>query len=485
MGAVYLAVRDDGQFQKRVAIKLLRRGLENAALVRRFHHERQILADLEHPNIARLLDGGTTENGLPYFVMEYVEGLPVNRYCEEQNVALDERLKLFRQICAAVEFAHEHAIIHRDLKPGNILVTQAGTPKLLDFGIAKTAVQTGAVASRGTTLRLMTPEYASPEQMRGERVTKSTDIYSLGVLLYELIAGRRPYIFDSKSPYEIALAICENEPLAPSRLRVEPSANSRLTLTQRTNQPKPKTIPHAGDLDNIVLKALRKEPERRYLSVKDFAEDIRRHLAGLPIIARKEQRFSRGVKFLKRHRVSVVLTTVVAILCLLLGLSLGTLTTGTQDKKSLAVLPLANNSQTPNMEYLADGITDGLIDYLSQLPKLTVSPRNSVFRFKGQTISPQTAGNTLGVKAVLTGSVKQEVENLFINIELIEVQTKQTIWRFAYTGKASELLSIQRQIARDVSNILDVRLDVEQPANLQQQGTENVEAYRLYLRGYA
>jgi serine/threonine protein kinase len=315
MGAVYLAERSDGEFQKQVAIKLLRRGLENEAVIHRFHKERQILADLEHPNIARLIDGGTTENGLPYFVMEYGEGLPLNRFCEERNLSIDERLKLFRQICAAVEFAHKHSIIHRDIKPSNILVTKNGEPKLLDFGIAKTSARNGATASTATALRAMTPEYASPEQMRGERVTKATDIYSLGVLLYELVTGNRPYNFDSKSPYEIVQAICEDEPIPPSLAKI----NHRATISEKAkNQSSNRKFPER-DLDKIILKALRKEPERRYKSVKEFSEDVSRLLKGLPVSAQQDSIFYRSAKFFKRHQMAVSSTLAAAFVFLLIG----------------------------------------------------------------------------------------------------------------------------------------------------------------------
>ncbi|HYP50463.1 MAG TPA: serine/threonine-protein kinase, partial [Pyrinomonadaceae bacterium] len=336
MGTVYLASRDDGQFQKNAAIKLLRRETENDSVVSRFHKERQILADLEHPNIARLLDGGTTGNGLPYFVMEYIEGLPLNRFCDERNLSINERLKLFRQICSAVEFAHEHSVIHRDLKPSNILVTKDGEPKLLDFGIAKTSAQNTTVASTKTALRVMTPEYASPEQMRGERVTKATDIYSLGVLLYELVTGNRPYNFDSKSPYEIVRAICEDEPLPPSDVNAgcgmgiaESKNSTRSAYEKITRQDNKKSNPqsairnpHSRDLDKIILKALRKEPERRYPSVKEFSEDIFRLLKGLPVSAQQDTVFYRSAKFFKRHQTAISSAFAVAFVFLLIGFSL-------------------------------------------------------------------------------------------------------------------------------------------------------------------
>jgi serine/threonine protein kinase/Tfp pilus assembly protein PilF len=309
MGAVYLAVRADEHFQKRVAIKLLRRGLENETVISRFQNERQILADLEHPSIARLIDGGTTESGLPYFVMEYVEGSPVNRFCAEQNLVVAERLKLFREVCAAVEYAHEHCIVHRDIKPSNILVTKAGTPKLLDFGIAKTVAATGLTSSTATALRVMTPEYASPEQMRGERVGKPSDIYNLGLLLYELLTGHRAYDFAGKSPYEVVREVCEDEPVKPSDAAWATDAHSPGTDDSRLK----------SDLDLIILKALRKEPQRRYTSVREFSEDVGRLLAGLPVAARQDTLLYRTGKILRRHRTAAASGLAVALVFLLVG----------------------------------------------------------------------------------------------------------------------------------------------------------------------
>ena len=318
MGAIYLAERTDGQFEKQVAIKLLRRGLENEDVIRRFQNERQILADLEHANIARLIDGGTTENGLPYFVMEYVQGLPLNRFCDERNLSIEERLKLFRQICSAVEFAHSHSIIHRDIKPSNILVQADGVPKLLDFGIAKMSRQNAATASTATALRVMTPEYASPEQMRGERVTKATDIYSLGVLLYELVTGNRPYDFDSKSPYEIVRAVCEDEPIPPSSLK----SSHGITASEKAKNQSSNRKLQKRDLDKIILKALRKEPERRYLSVQEFSEDIARLIEGLPVSAGQDTIFYHGTRFFRRHQTAVLSSLAVALVFLLVSFSM-------------------------------------------------------------------------------------------------------------------------------------------------------------------
>jgi len=288
MGSVYLAERADRQYEKRLAIKLVKRGMDSDSVLRRFRAERQILASLDHPNIARLLDGGTTDDGHPYFVMELVEGLPIDKYAEVEGLSVEARLELFRQVCAAVSYAHQHLVIHRDLKPSNILVTADGTAKLLDFGIARILDDSHPdTPSTVTALGLMTPEYASPEQIHGHPTTTLSDVYSLGLILYRLLTGSAPYRFENRSPEELIRVIGTVEPARPSTTG---------TGTRRLR----------GDLDNIVLKALRKEPARRYASVDQFAEDIRRHRAGLPVIARPDTVRYRATKFVQRNRAAVI-----------------------------------------------------------------------------------------------------------------------------------------------------------------------------------
>jgi len=216
MGEVYRASRADGQYEKEVAIKVVRGGYDTAAVLDRFRHERQILASLDHPNIARLLDGGTTEEGIPYLVMELIEGTPIDQYCNAQHLNVTARLRLFLEVCSAVQYAHQHLVIHRDIKPGNILVTKEGTPKLLDFGIAK--ILDPVSGNESTISGPMTPEYASPEQIRNEPITTATDVYSLGVVLYQLVAGRSPYPTKARTAHEFARAICESEPERPSTM---------------------------------------------------------------------------------------------------------------------------------------------------------------------------------------------------------------------------------------------------------------------------
>ena len=298
MGTVFLAERDD-EFRQRVALKVAR-GVLSAEADRRFRAERQILASLEHPSIARLIDGGTTADGAPYIVMEYVDGSPIDEHARVRQLTTRERVALFCQVCDAVTYAHHNLVVHRDLKPSNILVTADGTPKLLDFGIAKLLDQSTAPDAPVTMTgaRVLTPEYASPEQIRGEPITTSTDVYSLGVILFELLTGERPLAFDTHQAAEIERVVCHVEPRKPS-LVVRPGREARQL---------------AGDLDTIVLTALRKEPALRYQSPALLAEDLRRHIEGRPILARPATWRYRSSRFVQRHRVGVGGAAVIALL---------------------------------------------------------------------------------------------------------------------------------------------------------------------------
>jgi tetratricopeptide (TPR) repeat protein len=332
MGAVYQAVRDDDQYQKQVALKLVKRGMDTESILQRFRHERQILASLEHTHIARLLDGGTTEDGLPYLVMEYIEGRVITAYCTDRRLPIADRLRLFLQVCAAVGYAHQKLVVHRDLKPSNILVTEEGVPKLLDFGIAKLLtpdLSSEAAPRTVTELRMMTPDYASPEQVRGVGITTAADIYSLGAVLYELLSGERPHRFKGYTPSEIERVICETETERPSRAVTRTTGASKLCKQLD------------GDLDNIVLMAMRKEPERRYSSVEQFAEDIRRHLGGRPVIARQDTFGYRSGKFVRRHKLGLTATALV-ILSLLGGIAMTAYQARRAERRFQQVRRLAN-----------------------------------------------------------------------------------------------------------------------------------------------
>ena len=341
MGTVYEAVRADGQFDQKVAVKIVKRGMDSEEIVRRFWAERQTLASLDHPNIARLIDGGMTGDGRPFLVMEYVDGLPIDEYCDTQRLSVRDRLKLLQAVCAAVHHAHQNLVIHRDLKPSNILVTPAGVPKLLDFGIARLLVGGTDAKVTSDTERRLTPEYASPEQVEGTSLTTASDVYSLGVVLYELLTGTRPYQFTAKTTDEVRRVVLSAAPVAPSEaITVKPK---RVGLTGAgsaddsdlrdrystgtaapdlsVNIPKTRGVTSTrlrgqlrGDLDNIVLMALRKEPQRRYVSVEQFSADLGRFLAGMPVQAQRDTVWYRASKFVRRHAVGVAASAAAVVL---------------------------------------------------------------------------------------------------------------------------------------------------------------------------
>jgi serine/threonine-protein kinase len=321
MGRVFLAERADGQFDQQVALKWLGVAVPSPEATERFLAERQILATLKHPNIARLLDGGVTEGGQPYFVMEVVDGRGIDAYCNAHRLSVRERLRLMIDVCDAVQYAHQKLVVHRDLKPSNILVTDAGQAKLLDFGIAKLldpeAVRVEAMPRTRTGWLPMTPDYASPEQVRGADVTTASDVYQLGIVLYELLTGRRPYSVADRTPSEVERIICEEEPESPSAavpesgdLPAGPSSSTELRSILR------------GDLDTIVLKALRKEPERRYDSANQLADDLRRFLDGRPVSAHPDRWTYRARKFARRHRGGVAAAVMIVLLLIGYGVTI-------------------------------------------------------------------------------------------------------------------------------------------------------------------
>ncbi len=305
MGVVYSGRRNDKEYEQKVAIKILRKGITSDYLLKRFQVERQTLANLQHHNIARLLDGGRTEDGLPFLVMEFIEGMPVTEYCDKNKLSIDEKLKLFIEVCNAVQYAHQNLVVHRDLKPGNILVTNEGVPKLLDFGIAKLLDEDLTDQGEGLThtgMWHLTPDYASPEQIKGEKVTTTADIYSLGVLLYQVLAGIQPYRITNKSPASISKFITGEKIVKPSEKLngTAPSSDHEKIIIEKTSR-------HLkGDLDNIVLKAMHLDPSRRYASVEQLSQDITRHLTGMPVLAQKDTTAYRLSKFIQRHRVGFV-----------------------------------------------------------------------------------------------------------------------------------------------------------------------------------
>ncbi len=343
MGSVWLATRSDREYKKQVAVKVVRHGMDSQEILRRFRLERQMLANLEHPNIARLIDGGSTAEGMPFLVMEYVEGTPIDHYCESHQLTVNQRLELFRQVCASVQYAHQNLIVHRDIKSGNILVNSEGVPKLLDFGIAKLVDQDNSNMSSLSIdlsqtlphLRPMTLDYASPEQVRGDTITTATDVYSLGVLLYKLLSGKMPHGNDAHSFATMQYAIREQEPLRPSLAVMSgesakiPSASQHLkipegkflsttaedaqeqALLQKARRRLRQRL--AGDLDAIIMKAMQKDPKQRYTSADHLSEDIRRYLELMPIKARPDTASYRFTKLIRRNRAAAVVATLLTL----------------------------------------------------------------------------------------------------------------------------------------------------------------------------
>lgn len=361
MGEVFLADRADEQFRQQVAIKLVRRGLLSRNVQSRLKLERQILATLDHPNIARLFDGGTTTDGTPYIVMEYVDGEPIDIYCDSRGLSVEQRLRLFQVVCSAVHRAHQNLIVHRDLKPSNILVARDGTPKLLDFGIAKMLDDRQMMHTMAVTqldYRVLTPDHASPEQIRGDLITTASDTYVLGVVLYELLCGCKPFSLKGNRLGDLERAICEEDPPPPSMV-VQAREDSAALARQRGTSPARLRRELAGDLDNIVLMAMRKEADRRYSSVEQFAADIQRHLDGMPVLARADAWNYRAGKFLKRH--SLAVTLAFGFLAVLVGFSVTTYLQAQRIAEERDVAQ-AERARAQTAQQRSEAVKDFLID---------------------------------------------------------------------------------------------------------------------------
>ena len=474
MGAVYLAQRDDSEFKKSVAIKLIKRGMDTDFILKRFRNERQILATLDHPYIGRLLDGGTTDDDLPYFVMEFIEGEPIHAYCDGSRLSIIERLQLFQKVCSAVHYAHQNLIIHRDLKPGNILVTKDNTPKLLDFGIAKILnpeLVVDTLAPTATGMRLMTPEYASPEQIRGEKLSPASDIYSLGVLLYELVTGKRPYRFSSRAPHDIARIICEEDPENPASAitdRSVPSVSKNnnssktIEILSRDRRTTPEALQRelSGSLRNILFKALRKSPENRYRTAEEFARDIQAYLDGQPVSAPDvhltDERFEDSMSA----------------------------------NESLAVLPFrtlrwktSKGGEPDTGDFLSVGLADALISRLSGLRHVSVRPTSSIVKYTSDTVEPEAAGKELHVTHVLDGRIQHIGNRVRVTAQLIQVRNTETVWAGQFDEQSEDILSLQDSISSQVAYALIDRLTGDEQAQIKKRGTDNVKAYEAYLRG--
>jgi serine/threonine protein kinase/tetratricopeptide (TPR) repeat protein len=476
MGAVYMATRADNAFQRRVAIKVIKRGMDTDYILSRFRHERRILATLDHPNIARLLDGGATEGGQPYFVMEYIEGEPIYPYCDKRRLSLRDRLQLFCEVCTAVEYAHQNHVIHRDIKPANILVTGSGMPKLFDFGIAKLlnpelAPETSPITA--TAMQMMTLEYASPEQVAGLYVTYLSDVYSLGIVLYELLTGHRPYRFRNRLLHEMARVVLEETPDLPSAALTRSDnitvvdENQQSFTIEQVCELRRETLDSlrrqlSGSLDRIVMKALRRETGERYQSAAALREDILRYLEGRPVTA----------PVVYSPSESGQTRTIVSL--------------PPPPANSIAVLPLKVLQITAagdtDERFLGVGLTDALITRLSKVRSLVVRPTSSVLHYDNQT-DPFAAGAELGVAYILDGNIRRVGERLRVTIQLLNVADHSTNWAEVFDERSVDVLEIEDSISEKVATSLIPYLTSDERKQLGKRGTNKPEAYEAYLRG--
>ena len=488
MGSVWLARRTDELVNRSVALKLPHLHLQSALFSERFARERDILANLTHPNIAHLYDAGVSAEGQPYLAMEYVAGESLTQYCTTHDLSIQQRLELFLQVLSAVHYAHTQHIIHRDLKPSNILVREGGQVVLLDFGVAKLLVEgeAGETALTRHGGAALTPDYASPEQISGETLGAATDIYSLGVVLYELLAGRRPYEFKHSTRRALELAILSTDPRPPSEMVTQRADTREAGFSAATwcNHLK-------GDLDTIVLKTLKKAPADRYLTAGDFAEDLRRYLRRDAVSARPDTLSYRFKKLAHRHQsalqgaaVAGLAVTALAIIAVLntVHLSNHHALVSAIDPKSLAVLPFVDMSEKRDQEYFSDGLAEELIEQLGQIPGLKVIARTSSFSFKGKSDDIPTIVSKLKVANLLEGSIRRSGNHLRVSTQLIHADSGQPAWSETFDREFKDVFAIQDEIAAAVVTALKVQLAGGSTA-ARGHGTTNPQAYNAYLLG--
>jgi len=490
MAEVWLARRADGAFKRDVALKLPLLTRRRNDLEQRFAHERDILASLEHPNIARFYDAGVDTEGLPYLSMEYVKGRTLMAWCDTQALNVEQRLALFLQVLDAVKYAHEKHVIHRDLKPSNIFVTESGQVRLLDFGVAKLLQEDGDQTEISRIYgQALTPEYASPELLTGEPVDARSDVYALGMSLYELLTGTRPYWLSARASLAgLRQAIASAEMKKPST-QLTPEASAARAATQEQLSRKLR-----GDLDALVLKALAKDPSERYDSAASMAQDLQRYLHGQPVKARSAPVSYRVGKFLRRNRATawLVAMSIIAI-CLAVGVdrlilprraeSSAPAPPFTPPVHSVAVLPFTNLSGDPTQDYFSDGISEELINALSHVEALQVSARTSSFSFKGKNADIATIARKLNVAAILEGSIRRSGNTVRITAQLVNTVNGYHLWSQNYDRELRDILTLQTDIATAVAQELQVKLLGDEAARIEVGGTHNPEAYDAYLRG--
>jgi serine/threonine protein kinase len=493
MAEVWLARRADGVFKRDVALKLpsltrVRRDLEQ-----RFMRERDILASLEHPHIARLYDAGVDADGLPYLSMEYVPGELLTDWCDSQRLDIRERLRLFLQVLEAVQYAHDRHVIHRDIKPSNILVTAPGHARLLDFGVAKlldNAADADHVPLTTVYGHALTPVYSSPELIRGEPVDAKSDIYSLGVVLFEILTGARPYRLNAGATRAILEhAIAAAEVRKPSTQVVQESWTLRATTHEQL------TRLLRGDLDLIVLKALAKDPQARYASAAALADDIQRYLDGKPVAAQPPRLLYRLEKFFKRNRPMVLVTAAAVLIVLLIGAyelrrraadlaqyaasSNSIYAPSPVSEKSIAVLPFLDMSEKQDQGYFSDGLAEELISSLAQIHDLQVIARTSSFHFRGKQVAIGEIASTLRVANVLEGSVRRAGNTVRVTAQLIRADSGLPLWSQTYDRDVKDIFQVQDEIAAAVVAALKVRL-LPTPG-VDPHRSDNPEAYNRYL----
>jgi serine/threonine-protein kinase len=526
MAVVYLGERDDQNYRKQVAIKMVKPGIDTEQVLHRFRNERQTLATLDHSNIVKLLDGGSSEDGSPYLVMEHVEGPPIDQYCDENKLSIDERLRLFREVCSAVQYAHEKRVIHRDLKPSNILIANGGVPRLLDFGIAKLlnpdCFQSPLVTR--TDWRPMTPEYASPEQIRGKAVTAATDVYSLGVLFFEMLSGHRPFRSVGQSLLEMERIVCETDPEKPSVVihRTEqktshnggpPTAITPESVSQQRGlQPAELQRRLRGDLDTIAMKALRKEPDRRYASVAEFSEDVERYLTGMPVKARKSTIAYRGGRFLQRHKESLTAALVMLALVMVIAIwqvrrisrqttaGLPAANAQVHARRSVAILGFKNLSDRQDTAWVSTALSEMLSAELAAGEKLRTVPGETVARMKidlglhdTEHLAPEALRpirKNLGSDYVVVGSYfdlgKDSGGQIRLAVRLQDTAKGETLATISETSSESQLLDLVNRVGRKLRDDLEVA-DVSQvdAVGIRASIPSNQDAMRLYSEGLA
>ena len=504
MGSVFLAERDDDEYKKQVCVKLLSNKLADEQEHTRFRTERQILANLEHPNIGRLLDGGTRDDRTPYLVMEYIDGKPIDQYCDEKQLTVDDRLRLFVDICHAVSYAHQHNVIHCDIKPNNILITKDGLLKLVDFSISRLLEPSGI---EDTNRNLMTPAYASPEQIAGLSISKESDIYALGILLYEIVTGINPIALTKQTSTLDDISEDQKQLKKPSLVLDSVLKSSDLTaqnittiLENRKSSIRKMRSRIKGELDSIILKAVNIAPHQRYETADALADDIRNFLTDFPVDAYNTSTIYWCYKHLRRNRVTLSVFTL-GILVIVVAASINkspvtsevltvqevitSHTKQSQDKNrpAIAILPFTNVSNNKENEYLADGITEELINDLSNLNRLYVIAKTSILRYKDKRIDLQTLGKELNAQYFVQGSVQSDDETIQIKAQLFDINANQMILEQLFERPIIDLFAIQNTISEQIAKALNIKITDKETVKISKKYTSNLAAYKYLVDG--